>query len=171
MPAPAPALPRFDAYIDGVTTAPASGQYFETSNPYPSAAWAEVARCGVSEADAVGLLPMPLAPAAHGRPLSASQRDTDEEAVESANDVAFGLMAGVWTQSINRALKVSKAIRAGTVWVNTYRAVSYLSPCGGYKLSGLDRENAIAAIRAYLQTKSVWISTAADVPNPFVMRI
>ena len=171
MPSPAAALPCLDACINGVKTAPASGQYFETSNPYTSKVWAAVARCGASEADAAGWLPMPLAPAAHGRPLSASQRDTDEEAVAITNDVAFGLAAGVWTQSINRALTVSTAIRAGTVWVNTYRAVSYRSPFGGYKLSRLGRENSSAAIREYRQTQSVWISTAVNVPNPFVMRI
>jgi aldehyde dehydrogenase (NAD+) len=105
-----------------------------------------------------------------GPVLSIIRFETDEEAVEIANDIAFGLAAGIWTQSIKRALKVSKAIRAGTVWVNTYRAISYLSPFGGYKMSGLGRENGIEAIREYLQTKSVWISTADDVPNPFVMR-
>lgn len=105
-----------------------------------------------------------------GPVLSIIRFDTDEEAIEIANDIAFGLAAGIWTQSINRAIKVSNAIRAGTVWVNTYRAVSFLSPFGGYKKSGLGRENGIEAIREYLQTKSVWISTASDVPNPFVMR-
>lgn len=105
-----------------------------------------------------------------GPVLSIIRFDTDEEAVAIANDIAFGLAAGVWTQSINRAIKISNAIRAGTIWVNTYRAVSFLSPFGGYKQSGLGRENGIEAIREYLQTKSVWISTAADVPNPFVMR-
>ncbi|MEX2481492.1 MAG: aldehyde dehydrogenase [Gammaproteobacteria bacterium] len=105
-----------------------------------------------------------------GPVLSIIRFDTDEQAVEIANDIAFGLAAGVWTQSIKRALKISKAIRAGTVWVNTYRAVSYMSPFGGYKQSGLGRENGIEAIREYLETKSVWISTADDVPNPFVMR-
>lgn len=105
-----------------------------------------------------------------GPVLSIIRFDTDDEAVAIANDIAFGLAAGVWTQSINRAIKVSNAIRAGTIWVNTYRAVSFLSPFGGYKQSGLGRENGIEAIREYLQTKSVWISTAADVPNPFVMR-
>ena len=105
-----------------------------------------------------------------GPVLSIIRFKNDEEAVEIANDIAFGLAAGVWTQSINRALKISKAIRAGTVWVNTYRAISYMSPFGGYKQSGLGRENGIEAIHEYLQTKSVWISTAADVPNPFVMR-
>jgi aldehyde dehydrogenase (NAD+) len=105
-----------------------------------------------------------------GPVLSIIRFDTDEEAIEIANDIAFGLAAGVWTQSISRAIKVSNAIRAGTVWVNTYRAVSFVSPFGGYKKSGLGRENGIEGIREYLQTKSVWISTAGDVPNPFVMR-
>ncbi|MFP6782515.1 MAG: aldehyde dehydrogenase family protein, partial [Gammaproteobacteria bacterium] len=105
-----------------------------------------------------------------GPVLSIIRFDTEEQAVEIANDIAFGLAAGVWTQSIKRAISVSNAIRAGTVWVNTYRAISFMSPFGGYKQSGLGRENGIEAIREYLQTKSVWISTASDVPNPFVMR-
>ena len=102
--------------------------------------------------------------------LSIIRFDEDDEAIAIANDIAFGLAAGIWTQSINRAIKVSNAIRAGTVWVNTYRAVSFMSPFGGYKQSGLGRENGVEAIHEYLQTKSVWISTATDVPNPFVMR-
>jgi len=105
-----------------------------------------------------------------GPVLSIIRFDEDDEAIAIANDIAFGLAAGIWTQSISRAIKVSNAIRAGTVWVNTYRAISFLSPFGGYKKSGLGRENGIEAIREYLQTKSVWISTASDVPNPFVMR-
>ncbi|MCP5198538.1 MAG: aldehyde dehydrogenase [Gammaproteobacteria bacterium] len=105
-----------------------------------------------------------------GPVLSIIRFKDDDEAVEIANDIAFGLAAGIWTQSIKRALAVSKAVRAGTVWVNTYRAVSFMSPFGGYKQSGIGRENGIEAINEYLQTKSVWISTADDVPNPFVMR-
>ncbi len=105
-----------------------------------------------------------------GPVLSIIRFKTDEEAVEIANDIAFGLAAGIWTQSIKRAIRISKEIRAGTVWVNTYRAVSFLSPFGGYKKSGIGRENGIEAIREYMQTKSVWISTADDVPNPFIMR-
>ena len=105
-----------------------------------------------------------------GPVLSIIRFKTDDEAIAIANDIAFGLAAGVWTQSIKRAIKVSNAIRAGTIWVNTYRAVSFMSPFGGYKKSGLGRENGIEGMREFLQTKSVWISTAADVPNPFVMR-
>jgi aldehyde dehydrogenase (NAD+) len=65
---------------------------------------------------------------------------------------------------------MSERLQAGTVWVNTYRAVSCMSPFGGYKDSGLGRENGMAAIEAYLQTKSVWINTGAQVANPFVIR-
>jgi acyl-CoA reductase-like NAD-dependent aldehyde dehydrogenase len=96
--------------------------------------------------------------------------DDEEEAIAIANDTDFGLAAGVWTTSIRRALTVSERLEAGTVWVNTYRAVSFLSPFGGYKRSGIGRENGLDAIEEYLQTKSVWIHTAEDVPNPFVMR-
>lgn len=105
-----------------------------------------------------------------GPVLSVIRFRDEDEAISIANDVAFGLAAGVWTQSMKRALKVANAVRAGTVWVNAYRAVSYMSPFGGYKLSGLGRENGMDSIKEFLQTKSVWISTADDVPNPFVMR-
>ena len=96
--------------------------------------------------------------------------DDEEEAIATANDTVYGLAAGVWTQSIRRALLMSERLRAGTVWVNTYRAVSFMSPFGGYKRSGLGRESGQEAIYEYLQQKSVWISTATEVPNPFVMR-
>lgn len=94
----------------------------------------------------------------------------EDEAVAIANDSPYGLAAGVWTQSIRRSIIMSERLRAGTIWVNTYRAVSFMSPFGGYKRSGLGRENGQEAIYEYLQQKSVWISTATEVPNPFVMR-
>ena len=105
-----------------------------------------------------------------GPVLSVIKFKDDEEAIEIGNDVVFGLAAGVWTQNVRRAIKVTERLQAGTIWVNTYRAVSFMSPFGGYKRSGLGRENGQDAIKEYLQVKSVWISTAADVPNPFVMR-
>jgi aldehyde dehydrogenase (NAD+) len=94
----------------------------------------------------------------------------EEEAIAIANDTVYGLAAGVWTQSMRRALLMSERLRAGTVWVNTYRAVSFMSPFGGYKRSGLGRESGQEAIYEYLQQKSVWINTATEVPNPFVLR-
>jgi aldehyde dehydrogenase (NAD+) len=105
-----------------------------------------------------------------GPVLSVIRFKDDDEAVAIANDIAYGLAAGVWTESIRRAITVSDRLQAGTVWVNTYRAVSFMSPFGGYKRSGLGRENGREAIDEYLQTKSVWINTETEVPNPFVMR-
>jgi aldehyde dehydrogenase (NAD+) len=105
-----------------------------------------------------------------GPVLSVIKFKDEEEALAIANDVRFGLGSGVWTSDIGRAIRMSERIQAGTVWVNTYRAVSYLSPFGGYKDSGLGRENGMDAMREYLQVKSVWINTGAVTGNPFVMR-
>jgi len=105
-----------------------------------------------------------------GPVLSVIPFKDEEDAIAIGNDVVFGLAAGVWTQSMRRALLMAEKLQAGTVWINTYRAVSYLSPFGGYKRSGLGRENGQDMIYDYLQVKSVWISTAKEVPNPFVMR-
>ena len=104
-------------------------------------------------------------------PILSIIRFTDEaDALRIANDVKFGLGAGVWTSDIARAFRVSEKLQAGTVWVNTYRAVSFMSPFGGYKDSGLGRENGAESIGEFLQTKSVWINTGAATANPFVMR-
>ena len=94
----------------------------------------------------------------------------EEEAIAIGNDVVYGLAAGVWTQSIRRSLMMAERLQSGTVWINTYRTNSYMSPFGGYKRSGFGREGGKDMIYEYLQTKSVWISTATDVPNPFVQR-
>ncbi|WP_455287775.1 aldehyde dehydrogenase [Cupriavidus necator] len=105
-----------------------------------------------------------------GPVLSILKFRDEAEAIAIANDSCYGLGAGVWTSDIGRAFRMSEKIQAGTVWVNTYRAVSFMSPFGGYKDSGLGRENGIAAIESYLQTKSVWINTGAATGNPFTIR-
>jgi aldehyde dehydrogenase (NAD+) len=105
-----------------------------------------------------------------GPVLSIIPFEDEDEAVHIANSTIYGLAAGVWTSSIRRALLMSERLEAGTVWVNTYRAISYTSPFGGYKRSGIGRESGIDAIREYLQTKSVWIDISGKAPNPFVGR-
>ncbi|ODS98323.1 MAG: carnitine dehydratase [Lautropia sp. SCN 69-89] len=105
-----------------------------------------------------------------GPVLSVIPFDDEADAIRIANDINFGLAAGVWTRNIRRAFLMSERLQAGTVWVNTYRAVSYMSPFGGFKRSGIGRENGQEAIREYLQTKSVWMNLAEGMPNPFVLR-
>jgi (Z)-2-((N-methylformamido)methylene)-5-hydroxybutyrolactone dehydrogenase len=105
-----------------------------------------------------------------GPVLSCIRFKDDDEAVAIANASLYGLAAGLWTRDIRRAIELPKRLKVGIVWVNTYRAVSYMSPFGGYKRSGVGRENGIDAIQEYLQTKSVWISTAKEAPDPFVIR-
>ena len=105
-----------------------------------------------------------------GPVLSVIPFEDEAEALRIGNDIAFGLAAGVWTRDMGRALRMSEKLRAGTVWVNTYRAVSFTSPFGGYKRSGLGRESGLEAIKEYLQVKSVWIATESSVANPFIIR-
>ncbi len=76
----------------------------------------------------------------------------------------------MWTNALTRAFRYTKALKAGTVWVNAYRVVSYAVPFGGFKQSGIGRENGQEMIKEYLQTKSVYINLEKDVPNPFVLR-
>ncbi|MEY3380858.1 MAG: hypothetical protein RL468_1456 [Pseudomonadota bacterium] len=106
-----------------------------------------------------------------GPVLSIIGFEDEAEAIRLANDTIYGLAAGVWTENIGRAVRMSKALKAGTVWVNTYRAVSYMMPFGGMKHSGIGRESGVEAIREFLETKSTWISYAEGAPaNPFIMR-
>jgi acyl-CoA reductase-like NAD-dependent aldehyde dehydrogenase len=105
-----------------------------------------------------------------GPVLSVIPFDDDEQAIAIANGTMYGLAAGVWTSDIGRCLKMAKLLQAGTVWINTYRVSSYLSPFGGYKRSGLGRESGLLAMREYVQEKSVWIDTSGETPNPFITR-
>jgi acyl-CoA reductase-like NAD-dependent aldehyde dehydrogenase len=87
---------------------------------------------------------------------------SEEDAIAKANDTEFGLAAGVWTENPAAADRVTRAIRAGTVWVNTYRVLHYAMPFGGFKMSGYGRELGPDALAPYSEVKSVWL----DQGNP-----
>ena len=117
----------------------------------------------------------PDAPCLHteffGPVLSVVSFDTEAEALAIANDTQFGLASGVFTQNLTRAHRMIRGIRAGIVWVNTYRAVSPIAPFGGHGLSGHGREGGLQAALDYTKVKTVWLRTSDDpIPDPFVMR-
>ena len=93
--------------------------------------------------------------------------DDEDDAIAIANDTELGLAAGVWTNNVQRAHRVAGRLRAGTVWINNYRKTSYATPFGGYKQSGLGRENGPDALDEYTEVKSVWVDTGAGVKDPF----
>ncbi|MGI4858003.1 MAG: aldehyde dehydrogenase [Janthinobacterium lividum] len=106
-----------------------------------------------------------------GPVLSVDTFTTEQEAIEKANGTAYGLAAGIFTTHLTRAHRVSRGVKAGIVWINTYRAISPLAPFGGFGLSGHGREGGLSAALEYTTTKTVWLRTS-DVPidDPFVMR-
>ncbi|WP_323775446.1 aldehyde dehydrogenase [Leisingera sp.] len=106
-----------------------------------------------------------------GPVLSVVSFETEAEALEIANNTAFGLASGVFTRNLTRAHRMIRGIRAGIVWVNTYRAVSPIAPFGGHGLSGHGREGGLQAALDYTKVKAVWLRTSDDpIPDPFVMR-
>lgn len=106
-----------------------------------------------------------------GPVLSVLSFDTEEQAITLANDTPYGLASGVFTRDLARAHRMIRRIKAGIVWVNTYRAVSPMAPFGGHGLSGHGREGGIAAVLDYTAVKTVWLRTSDEpIPDPFIMR-
>ena len=81
-----------------------------------------------------------------------------EEALKIGNDTVYGLAAAVWTRDITTAHRMTRGLRAGTVWVNTYDAVDMSTPFGGYKQSGFGRDRSLHALEKYTQLKTIWIN-------------
>jgi aldehyde dehydrogenase (NAD+) len=102
-----------------------------------------------------------------GPVLSVIPFQTEEEVIRQANETRYGLAAGIWTNDIRRAHRVAHALRAGTIWINSYRTLSFNTPFGGYKMSGLGFENGLESVREYTQTKSVWVELSGQTRDPF----
>jgi len=83
-----------------------------------------------------------------------------DEVLREANNIDYGLAAGLWTQDIRKAHKLAAALKAGTVWVNTYGPLDPASPFGGFKQSGMGREMGFHGIELYTEVKSVWVNLA-----------
>jgi len=106
-----------------------------------------------------------------GPVLSVIKFKNEKDVIELANDTKHGLAAGIFSANSSRCLRLSKAIQAGIVWVNTYRVVSPIAEFGGFKNSGYGRESGFQAIYDYTRQKTVWMNMSDEpASNPFVMK-
>ncbi|MDA7778998.1 aldehyde dehydrogenase [Candidatus Pelagibacter sp.] len=105
-----------------------------------------------------------------GPVLSVMKFDTEEEAIKLMNDNKYGLSSGVYSSNLGRSMRVSKAVRAGIVFVNTYRLISPMAPFGGIKDSGYGKEAGIESIKEYTRIKTTWYnSSEKPMTDPFTM--
>lgn len=102
-----------------------------------------------------------------GPVLSVQTFETEAEAIAIANATRFGLAAGIWTTSGQRGHRVAHKVRAGTVWINAYRVVAPNVPFGGFKHSGIGRENGFDAMKQYTENKSIWVELTGATRDPF----
>jgi (Z)-2-((N-methylformamido)methylene)-5-hydroxybutyrolactone dehydrogenase len=103
-----------------------------------------------------------------GPVLSVIAFDTEEEVVRAANDTPFGLVAGLWTRDLQRGHRVASGIRAGLVSINTFRPIHWMLPYGGFKMSGIGRENGLEVLHEYTETKTVFVELSTEPPvDPF----
>lgn len=178
-----------DPRVDGVQIGPvATKPQFDKVMSYISIAKAEGARCAAGGRALTGpgfgagriveptifldvTNDMRIAQEEVFGPVLAVLKFKDEQdAIRIGNDIRFGLAAGVWTKSLNRAMLMADKLKAGTIWINNYRSTSFTSPFGGFKDSGVGREGGVEAVKEYLEIKSVWISSELKMPNPFIRK-
>jgi aldehyde dehydrogenase (NAD+) len=96
---------------------------------------------------------------------------SEDEMIRLANDTRYGLASGIWTRDINRALRFARNVDAGTVWINTYRASSFMSANGGFKESGYGRRGGFDVMEEFSRLKNVVIDYSGAMQDPFVIRL
>lgn len=99
-----------------------------------------------------------------GPVLAVTTFKTEDEAITLANDTVYGLGNGIWTKDIDKALLLTRRIKSGTVFVNTFLETSVQMPFGGFKQSGIGRENGIDGLLEYTETKAAFIKMGARAP-------
>jgi acyl-CoA reductase-like NAD-dependent aldehyde dehydrogenase len=97
-----------------------------------------------------------------GPVLTVTEFDDEADALRIANDTPFGLAAGIWTRDVKKAHRLARAIRAGTVWINTFDTADITVPFGGFKQSGFGRDKGLAALHGYTQLKTIWLDLSGD---------
>ncbi|RUY22712.1 aldehyde dehydrogenase family protein, partial [Mesorhizobium sp. M7A.F.Ca.US.001.04.2.1] len=96
---------------------------------------------------------------------------SEEEMTALANDTRYGLSSGIWTKDIDRALRFARNVDAGTVWINTYRASSFMSANGGFKESGYGRRGGFDVMEEFSRLKNIMIDYSGVMQDPFVIRL
>lgn len=102
-----------------------------------------------------------------GPVVSVIRFEDEQDLIKKANGVMYGLSSAVWTQDISRAHRVARELKAGTVWVNTYRKLHYMLPYGGFKMSGQGRENGLEVMNHYTEVKVVVVDLSTDINDPW----
>ena len=106
-----------------------------------------------------------------GPVLSVMKFSDEEDVTNMMNDNTYGLAAGIFTENNGVALRLSKNVRAGIIFINTYRLISPIAPFGGFKNSGFGRESGMEVIKDYSNVKTTWISTSKEpLSDPFTIR-